>query len=80
MGDFIGEGLAVAEHSGLDRANSQHALSDLDVLYITRSMALQYGRADWYCKPGWYQRRSVISAAGWVTSGPFKTEAEALAG
>jgi len=75
-----GEGLAMAQLSELDRANSQHALPDLDVLYITRSMALQYGRVDWYCKPGWYRHRpSASSAAGWVTSGPFKTKAEALA-
>jgi hypothetical protein len=76
----IGEGLAMAQHSELERANSQHALPDLDVRYITRSMALQYGRADWYCKPGWYRHRHPASnATGWVTSGPFKSEAEALA-
>jgi hypothetical protein len=68
----------MAQHSELDRANSQHALPDLDVLYIARSMALQYGRVDWYCKPGWYRYRpSASGAAGWVTSGPFETEAEA---
>jgi hypothetical protein len=70
----------VAEHSGLDRANSQHALADADVLYITRSMALQHGRADWYCRPGWYRHhRSASSEASWITSGPFQSEAEALA-
>jgi hypothetical protein len=80
VGDFNWEGLAMAEHSELDQANSQHALPDLDVLYITRSMALQYGRADWYCKPGWYRHLHLASsAAGRVTSGPFKSEAEALA-
>jgi hypothetical protein len=69
----------MAQHSELERANSRHALPDLDVLYITRSTALQHGRADWYCKPGWYRRRHPASSAGWVTSGPFKSEAEALA-
>jgi hypothetical protein len=34
---------------------------------------------DWYCKPGWYRHRpSASSGASWVSSGPFKTEAEAL--
>jgi hypothetical protein len=66
-------------HSELDGANSQ-ALPDWDVVYITRSLALQHGRAEWYCKPGRYrQHPSASSAVGWVTSGPFKTEADALA-
>jgi hypothetical protein len=69
----------MAQQSKLDRANNE-ALPDWDVRYITRCMALQHGRADWYCKPGWYrQHRSASSVAGWVTTGPFKTEAEALA-